>query len=282
MSHREPRETDALLEHGNRDENQIYHAYGRWASCRHKFRKALAEFLGTAVLIAFGSGAVAQLVFSDKNTYFSMCLSWAIGVIAGVYVSGGISGGHLNPAVTLASAVFRDFSWKDVPIYWASQFLGAFFGAFVVYLANMGQLRNFPKDETLGIFVTGLQTESISTLQGFFVEFLGTALLLIVIFATSDKGNTPPGILQPLIVGLTVFAIGTSFGWQTGFAINPARDLGPRFFIALTGWSFSVFSRQSFYFWVPIVAPFLGGLGGAFIYDFFVYASGPSPLHNYH
>ncbi|KAF9168315.1 glycerol channel [Actinomortierella ambigua] len=281
MSHREPRETDALLERGNRDENVMYQAAGHWASVRHKLRKAFAEFLGTAILLAIGSGAVAQLVFSKNNTYGGMCFAWGVGVIAGIYVSGGISGGHLNPAVTLASAIFRDFDWKDVPIYWASQFLGAFFGAAVTYLANMNQLQNTPKDQTAGIFVTALQNDTISTAQGFFVEFVGTAILLIVVFATSDKGNAPAGLLQPLIVGLTIYAIGTSFGYQTGFALNPARDLGPRFFIAITGWGFQVFSKQAFYFWVPIIAPFAGALGGAFLYDLFVYASGPSPLHYY-
>ncbi|KAF9899385.1 hypothetical protein BX616_003071, partial [Lobosporangium transversale] len=188
-------------------------------------------------------------------------------------------GAHLNPAVTLTQAVFRGFSWAEVPIYWAAQFLGAFVGALIVYIANYSSFKGLDNDATIGIFITGPQ-KYVSTGTAFFVEFVGTALLLIAILATSDKGNLPAGNFQPLVLGLVLVLIGDSFGHQTGFALNPARDLAPRLFTALFGWGFGAFSRQGWYFWVPIVAPFTGALGGAFIYDLLIYSSGPSPLNN--
>lgn len=170
----------------------------------------------------------------------------------------------MNPAVTLAMAIFRGFSWAEVPVYWAAQFLGAFAGALVVYVSNYSAIQAVDAAKTIGIFITGRQTDAVSTTAAFIAEFLGTALLVLVILSTSDKGNTPAGNTQPLIIGLSLAAIGTSFGYETGFALNPARDLAPRLFTALFGWGFEAFSRQGWYFWVPIVAPFFGAIGGAF------------------
>ncbi|KAF9353561.1 glycerol channel, partial [Mortierella sp. NVP85] len=189
-------------------------------------------------------------------------------------------GAHLNPAVTLAQAIFRGFAWAEVPFYWIAQFAGAFVGALIVYIFNHAAIKDTDAALTIGIFVTGPQSAKVSTAAAFIAEFLGTALLVLVILATSDKGNTPAGNTQPLIIGLSLFAIGNSFGYLTGFSLNPARDLAPRVFTALFGWGLDAFTRQSWYFWVPIVAPFLGAIGGAFTYDLFVYASGPSPLNN--
>ncbi|KAF9999316.1 glycerol channel [Entomortierella chlamydospora] len=280
-SHSHGHETDPLLERVERGVvHAQYEARSKWAGVRHKFRKAFAEFLGTAILVAFGSGAIAQLVFSPNNSWFTMSLGWGLGLTFGIYVAGGVSGAHLNPAVTLAQAIFRGFSWAELPIYWIAQFAGAFAGALIVYITNYSAIQAADPSATVGIFITGLQTKDVTTTAAFIAEFLGTALLVLVILSTSDKGNTPAGNTQPLIIGLSLAAIGTSFGYQTGFALNPARDLAPRLFTALFGWGFGVFTRQGWYFWVPIVAPFLGAIGGAFTYDLLVYSSGPSPLNN--
>ncbi|KAF8928998.1 Aquaporin-3, partial [Dissophora ornata] len=188
-------------------------------------------------------------------------------------------GAHLNPAVTLVQVIFRGLPWSELPFYWVAQFAGAFAGALIVYISNYSAIQAADPAKTVGIFVTSLQTPDVSTTAAFIAEFLGTALLVLVILATSDKGNTPAGNAQPLIIGLSLAAIGTSFGYQTGFALNPARDLAPRLFTALFGWGFDVFTSQSWYFWVPIVAPFSGAIVGAFVYDLLVYG-GPSPLNN--
>ncbi|KAG0205622.1 glycerol channel [Mortierella sp. GBA30] len=278
--HHHHSETDPLLERGERNAVPKYEPHSKWAGIRHKFRKAFAEFLGTAILVAFGSGAIAQMVFSNHNSWFTMSLGWGLGLTFGIYVAGGVSGAHLNPAVSLAMVIFRGLAWADFVIYSISQFAGAFAGALIVYIFNYSALKSADHASTIGIFVTGLQNENVSTAAAFLAEFLGTAFLLLVILSTSDKGNTPAGNLQPLVIGLALTAIGTSFGYLTGFGLNPARDLAPRLFTAIFGWGFKAFTRQSWYFWVPIVAPFLGAIGGAFTYDLLVYSSGPSPLNN--
>ncbi|KAF9117156.1 glycerol channel [Mortierella sp. AM989] len=274
-----PNETEPLLERAERGVAHHYQATSKWSDVRHKFRKAFAEFLGTAILVAFGSGAIAQLVFSKNNSWFTMSLGWGLGLTFGIYIAGGISGAHLNPAVTLAQAIFRGFSWAEVPVYWIAQFAGAFVGALIVYFTNYSAIQAADRAKTVGIFITGLQNDDVSTTAAFIAEFLGTALLVLVILSTSDKGNTPAGNTQPLIIGLSLAAIGTSFGYQTGFALNPARDLAPRLFTAIFGWGLDAFTRQSWYFWVPIVAPFGGAISGAFIYDVLIYG-GRSPLNN--
>ena len=154
-------------------------------------------------------------------------------------------------------AIFRGFSWVEVPIYWIAQLIGAFIGAVIVYITNYSAINAAERNDTIGIFSTGLQTPAVSTGAAFLSELFGTALLLIVIVSTSDTGNTPAGRTKPLIIGLSLVAIGISFGWETGFAVNPARDLGPRIFAAIAGWGSTAFSRQNYYFWVPIVAPLL-------------------------
>ncbi|KAF9946697.1 hypothetical protein BGZ72_011214 [Mortierella alpina] len=254
----------------------------KWIGIRYKYRKPLAEFLGTAIMIAFGCGAVAQTVFSENNTWFTVSLAWGLGLIIAIHVAGGVSGAHLNPAVTFALAVFRGFAWADVPIYWVAQMAGAFVGALIVYVANCSALRAADREKTMGIFFTARQTADISTVDAFVFEFIATALLLIIILATTDKKNLPAGVVQPLTMGLSITLIGTTYGYQTGYAINPARDLGPRFFTAISGWGFGVFSRQDYYFWVPIVAPFLGATAGACVYDVFICSSDPKTADTEH
>ncbi|KAG9320589.1 hypothetical protein KVV02_006929 [Mortierella alpina] len=247
----------------------------KWIGIRYKYRKPLAEFAATAIMIAFGCGAVAQTVLSANNTWFSVSLAWGLGVTIAVHVAGGVSGAHLNPAVTFALALFRGFPWADLPIYWVAQISGAFVGALVVYVANCSALRAADREKTMGVFFTARQTAEVSTVDAFVYEFIATALLLIIILATTDKKNNPAGVIQPLTMGLSITLIGTAFGYQTGYAINPARDLGPRFFTAISGWGFGVFSRQDYYFWVPIVAPLLGATAGACVYDVFICSSDP-------
>ncbi|KAK3827518.1 MAG: aquaporin-like protein [Benniella sp.] len=257
----------------------VYHPTSTWSKLRRKFKKAFAEFLGTAILVAFGTGAIAQLTFSPHSSWFTMSLGWGLGLTFGIYVSAGISGAHLNPAVTLSQAIFRGFAWADVPIYWVAQFLGAFFGALITYTFNHRRFGAADDHKTIGIFVTGRGDDNVSTLAAFTAELIGTAFLLVVILATSDKFNTPAGNVKPLIIGLSLAAIGNSFGYETGFALNPARDLAPRLLTLIAGWGTYAFTRQDWYFWIPIVAPFVGAVVGNLLYDVFVYV-GPSPLND--
>ncbi len=240
-------------------------------------REALAEFFGTAILLTVGLGVVAQTVLSSNSagSPLGIHLCWGLAVVLGVYASAGVSGAHLNPAVTLALAVRRGFPWARVPSYLVAQLLGAFVGAAIVYLTYREALAAFDggvrqvlgPQGTAGIFAT-YPAAYLSTFGGFVDQVVGTALLVAMVFALSDERNAPPSAsLVPLFVGLTVVAIGMAFGVNAGYAINPARDFGPRLFTALAGWGGEVFTAANAFWWVPIVGPCVGGVVGGTAYD---------------
>lgn len=256
---------------------------------RHKLREPLAEFLGTMVLILFGDGVVAQVVLSagEKGEYQSISWCWGIGVMFGVYCSGGISGGHLNPAVTLSNCVYRGFPWKKLPAYVLAQMLGAFCGSMIVYGNYKSAIDNFEGQgirsvlgdtSSAGIFCT-YPAEFMTRTGMFFSEIVASAILMMGIYAINDDNNLAAGDLGPIALFFLIFGIGAAFGWETGYAINPARDFGPRFASFCLGYSPQVFSAGGYYFWIPIVGPCLGCLLGGFIYDLLVFTGAESPLN---
>jgi len=248
---------------------------------RESLREMLAEFLGTFVLIVFGTAVVAQVVLSRQanGSYLSINLGWGLAVAMGVYVAGGVTGAHLNPAVTLTLAVRRGFPWGKVLPYWAAQIAGAFTGALITFITYREAFRAFDggvrqvvgPQATAGIFATYPQA-FLSTFPGGLVDqIVGTALLLLMIFAISDAKNLAPDPkIAPLVVGLLVTVIGMTFGYNAGYAINPARDLGPRLFTAVAGWGGEVFRAGNGWWWVPIAGPLIGGVLGGLVYDVFV------------
>lgn len=243
-------------------------------------REILAEFLGTFILIALGAGVVAQVVMSNNanGSYISINIAWGIAVTMGVYVAGGVSGAHLNPAVTLALAVRRGFPWSKVIPFSLAQVAGAFAASALVFAVYREAFDAFDSGErmvtgakaTAGIFATYPQP-FLSTFGGLIDQITGTAILMLVILAITDaRNNAPTSNLAPLMIGLLVVAIGMCFGYNAGYAINPARDFGPRLFTFVGGWGAEVFRAGNYWFWVPIVGPLIGGVVGAFIYDFMV------------
>lgn len=239
-------------------------------------KEVLAEFLGTLVLITFGSAVVAQVVLSgEKNgQYFSINLAWGLAVTMAVYVAGGVSGAHLNPAVTLAMATRRALEWRKVIPYVLAQTAGAFAGAGIALLLYREAFNAFDggtrQMATAGIFATYPQPY-LSALGGLFDQIIGTGFLLLVICAIGDSRNlAPSGNIGPLLVGLLVALIGMSMGLNCGYAINPARDFGPRLLTSVAGWGSQVFRSGNNgvpWFWVPIVGPLIGGVVGAQAYD---------------
>ena len=253
-------------------------------------REAAAEFLGTFVLIIFGVGVVAQVVLSGgaSGEYLSINLAWGLAVTMAVYVAGGISGAHLNPAVTLAMAVHRRFEWRKVPLYCAAQFAGAFAASAVVYATYREALNHFDggvrqvvgPQATAGIWATYPQPFLSVFPGGVADQIVGTALLVGIIFALTDRLNLAPHpSATPVLVGALVFLIGACFGFNSGYAINPARDLGPRVFTAIAGWGSEVFRAGHSWWWVPVVAPPIGGVLGGYVYDLLVsrYHGRPEP-----
>ncbi|EEP78744.1 conserved hypothetical protein [Uncinocarpus reesii 1704] len=259
-----------------------------WSRIRHTFREPFAEFFGVFVLVLFGNGSVAQVVLSkgEKGSYQSISWGWGLGVMLGVYTAG-ISGAHLNPAVTLANCIFRKFPWRKFPIYSLAQILGGFCASGVVYANYITAIDFYEGGQ--GIRTVGLATSSagifctypapfVTRTAQFFSEFIASAILMFCIFALLDNGNYGAGKMTPLGLFFVIFGIGACFGWETGYAINLARDFGPRLMSFALGYGREVWSAGNWYFWVPIVAPFLGCVFGGFLYDVFLY-TGDSPIN---
>jgi glycerol uptake facilitator protein len=246
--------------------------------------ECIAEFFGTLVLILFGDGCVASFALFNKlpgfaNPVFAqnwvvIILGWGFAVMLGIYVAGAVSGAHINPAVTLAFAARGKFPWNKVVPYWIAQMLGAFIAAAILFFVYHGAIMNAAGNQNVATAVGGVfytyPKPFVGTFGAFCDEFVGTALLVGLIFAIVDARNQPiQANLNPLIIGFLIVAIGASFGLNTGYAINPARDFGPRLWMAIVSGGASL-SANNFYFWIPIVAPLVGGVAGAFIYDFTV------------
>jgi glycerol uptake facilitator protein len=231
----------------------------------------LAEFLGTLVLILFGNGVVAMVVLfaGDKGGYTNISLAWGLGVTMGIYVAGKISGAHLNPAVTVALAVRRGFPWAKVLPYSIAQIAGAFVAAAIVFWNYHPAFMQADPGltHTAGVFTTFPGVVNQTWAAGLLDQIIGTALLLMMIFALTDERNQPPGNLVPILIGLVVVVIGMSFGGMHGYAINPARDFGPRLWTVVAGFKDNGLTDGSFVFWVPIVGPLVGGVLGALMYD---------------
>lgn len=235
----------------------------------------VAEFAGTMILILFGVGVVAQVVTSKGalGDHDSIAWAWGLGVTFGVYTAARISGAHLNPAVSIALAAFGDFSWRKVLPFALAQTAGAFVAALLVRWLYSDAIATIDPHHTLatqGIFSTlpGNGSMDISTGTALLDQVLGTAILLFLILAVTDTNNDAPvAWMAPFIVGLIVVAIGMAWGTNAGYAINPARDFGPRLASFITGYG-TAFEDQrgSLYFWVPIVGPVIGGLLGAGAY----------------
>jgi len=239
----------------------------------------LAEFIGTAILLLFGTGVVANVnlnkTIAEKQTpWVLITAAWGFAVFVGVFITSQSSGAHLNPAVTLGLAVAKKFSWSLVPGYFVSQLAGAMFGSWLAYITYIDHYR-FTDDETTvrGTFCTGPAIKNIK--NNLFSEAIGTFILVFgALFIVepnikingTEVENFGLGALEALPIGILVWLIGMALGGTTGYAINPARDFGPRMIYQLiprknknAEWNYS---------WVPILGPFLGGATAGIIYNF--------------
>ncbi|NWG12695.1 MAG: MIP family channel protein [Acidobacteria bacterium] len=210
-----------------------------------------------------------------NGSYLAVNVGWGLGVALGVYISAGISGAHINPAISVAFALRRGFPWKKVIPYSVAQTAGAFTAAAIVFAVYREAFTAFDGGTrmitgvkaTAGIFATYPQP-FLSIPGGLVDQVFGTALLVLLVCALTDRRNSAPEAnLGPLLIGLLVVAIGICFGFNSGYAINPARDLGPRLFTWIAGWGTGVFTAGNYWFWVPIVGPLVGACLGVWIYD---------------
>ena len=242
----------------------------------------IAEAVGTMILVLLGDGVVANVLLArskgQNSGWIVITVGWGVAVTIAVYAVGRISGAHLNPAVTIALAAIGSFPWPSVAGYVAAQIVGAFLGGVLVWLAYLPHWR--PTDDAgakLAVFCTGPAVRQ--TGANIVTEMIGTAMLLFGVLAIGanaegwvqagdvDLSQVFSRALQPLLVGILVLGIGLSLGGPTGYAINPARDVGPRLAHAIlpipgkgpSDWSYG---------WIPVVAPIAGGIAGAALYTF--------------
>ncbi|BGP38045.1 hypothetical protein JCM10449v2_001972 [Rhodotorula kratochvilovae] len=264
-----------------------------WGTVRYALREPLAEFLGTLVLICIGIGADCQTKISQETmgAYQSMNWSWGFGVMTALYIAGGISGGHTNPAVTITLAIFRGFPWKMVPRYIIAQVLGGFCGALIIYGNYRRAINEYDPYKLIAatdysnasatLFITAPTVGVSSTVEGFCQEILAGAILTIAVLALGDENNAPPGAgLGAIVLGFVVVAIGMSNGWISGYAVNPARDFGPRLALWALGYGTNLWTHDDWWWLVgPICGPVIGSIAGALAYDLCIFTGPGSPIN---
>ncbi|KAM8781684.1 aquaporin-9 [Rhynchonycteris naso] len=239
-------------------------------------KETLAELLGTLIMVVLGCGTVAQAVLSRGHLggVVTINVGFAMAVVMAIYVTGGVSGGHINPAVSFAMCLFGRMKWFKLPFYIGAQFLGAFLGAailFGIYYDGLmafagGKLLIVGENATAHIFAT-YPAPYLSPANAFADQVVSTMFLIMIVFAIFDSRNlgVPKG-LEPTVIGLLIIVLSSSLGLNSGCAMNPARDLSPRLFTALAGWGFEVFRTGNNFWWIPVVGPMVGALIGGLIY----------------
>ncbi|KAI0313686.1 aquaporin-like protein [Amylostereum chailletii] len=281
---------------------------------RSAIRAPAGEALGSMILVLFGLSVQCQVMLSKNpgvapaqaGEFLSIGFGWGTGLALGVWLTGGASGGHISPVVTIAMAIFRGFSWRRVPVYILAQLFGAWFGAIIVYanyfhaidIVEGGQgVRTIAG--TAGLFAL-YTPEYVPAANAFFNEFLCSFLLMIAVFSVTDNsGGALPLGLAPMILFIVVLTISQGFGLQTGAGISPARDLGPRIMTSMVGYGqdgafawlillrdsdrgalHAVFNyRDQFWLWCMQAGPLAGGLIGAIVYDLLIFVGPQSPFN---
>jgi glycerol uptake facilitator protein len=244
----------------------------------------IAEAVAVGIIIAIGDSAAAMYTLYDpspyQQAYWGVCIAWGLAVTIAIYTTASVSGCHANPAVTLALAIYRKFSWVKVLPYFAAQLVGGITGAVIVYtlfspvIDHFNALHHLTRDAggAAGVFFThpGL---AILPMHAFTDEVILTSILVFGIFAITEQYNeqAPGANSGALIIGFLVATIGASMGYLEGWAINPARDLGPRIFCFFTGWGVAAFPSPQNYWWIPVVAPLLGGVAGGAAYQLLIH-----------
>jgi len=257
---------------------------------RAAVREPMAEFVGTALLMIFGGGAGCSavlsgnpdIVASERGSWLSISFGWAVGIAAGVWICGGISGGHINPAITLTMAVWRGFPWKKVPGYIFAQIMGCLVGTGITYGLYYHAIDIFEgpgvrTQATASIFAN-YSLSYLTPVSNFFHEFVATGVLIMLLFAMTDKRNMAIGThMLPIALFVVVLGYGTSFGMQS-YGLNPARDLGPRLFLSMAGYGKELWTyRSHFWLWCNVLATASGAQAGALVYDLFL-NDGPTIL----
>jgi aquaglyceroporin related protein len=268
-------------------EDEIHNLHTHWSVIRLRFREPLAELL--AVIVQLTLGFCANLAYTTSNgssgAADTTCWAWGLATMVGIYIAGGISGAHLNPAISIMLYIYRGFPLRKIPIYVLAQLLGAFiaaliaFGVFRTDIINYGGV-NLADGDTISSFITYPRHVWIDHSTAFFTEFTATSILAVAVLALGDDANAPPGAgMSALIIGLIVTVLSMAFGYNTGCAMNPTRDLGPRLAVLALGYGGGNTFGNSYWVWGPWCATIGGAIFGAFLYDSLIFVGGESPVN---
>lgn len=263
--------------------DEVHNNHTKWSEIRTRFREPLAELL--AVIIQLTLGFCADLAATtSNNTGDTTAWAWGLATMVGIYISGGISGAHLNPALSVTLWIYRGFPLRKIPIYVFAQILGAFIAALIAFgIYQEGIIHyggsNLANGGTVNDFVTSRRFDWMTAPTAFFNEFVATAILSATVMALGDDSNAPPGAgMNSLIIGLVITVIIMAFGHNTGAACNPSRDFGPRLALLALGYGDSLFT-SAYWFYGPWVACTTGAIVGAGLYDFAIFTGGESPIN---
>ncbi|KAJ5881933.1 uncharacterized protein N7529_000605 [Penicillium soppii] len=264
--------------------------FNTWSKIRHSIREPLAEWLGTTIAMTIGLCATLSNFTSSSQagTYTSQSAAWGFGFMVAIYTTGGISGGHMNPAITIALSVFRGFPARRCVIYIAAQLLGAITAGGIAYalyhdaIVNVAATAGVSQGESVA--ATALITAPkpfVHPATAFFTEFVGSALLFGAVLALGDDSNAPPGAgMQAFIMGILISIIILALGYNTGGCFNCARDFGPRLVAVMAGWGGHLFREtHAWWVWGPWCADISGALFGALVYDMAIFTGGESPVN---
>ncbi|WPH02315.1 aquaporin-like protein [Acrodontium crateriforme] len=266
-------------------DNEIHNVHTVWSVYRIKHREFLAELLGVVVQLTMGFCSDLSVQIADKGNPNTTAWAWGFATMIAIYVSGGISGAHLNPVITIILYFYRGFPRSKMPAYFLAQFLGAFIAAFIAYGLYFASIHEYlstnqgPALDIMNSFVTSQRESWIDTTTAFFNEFVGTAMLVIAVLSLGDDQNAPPGAgMNAFIIGLVVTVQNFAFAFQTGIAANPSRDFGPRLALLALGYDKKLFTNP-FWFYGPFAGTLLGGFTGGLLYDVLVFTGGESPIN---
>lgn len=265
-------------------DEEVHNLHTHWSVIRVRFREPLAELLAVTVQLTLGFCADLVVATSSTQTDTNTNWAWGLATMIGVYIAGGISGAHLNPAISIMLYIYRGFPLRKIPIYVAAQLLGGFIAALIAFGIYRNDIihssgSNLAAGGTVESFITFPRYDWVDGSTAFFNEFVATAILAISILALGDDTNAPPGAgMNAFIIGLVIVALNMSFAYNTGAAMNPSRDLGPRLAVLALGYGTDVFTT-AYWFWGPWCATISGAIVGGFLYDVAIFVGGESPVN---
>ncbi|GAQ10040.1 uncharacterized membrane protein YFL054C [Aspergillus lentulus] len=264
--------------------------FNKWGEIRYRFREPLAEWLGTTIAMTLGLCAGLQTYTSQNQagSFPSLAPAWGFAFMIAIYMAGGVSGGHLNPAITISMAVWRGFPARKCMVYVAAQIVGGITAGGIAYalyhdaIVDSALANHVTQGESLArqALLTAPK-DFVHPVTAFFNEFVGTAILVGTIMALGDDTNAPPGAgMQAFILGILISVLVLALGYNTGGCFNGARDFGPRLVALMAGWGGQVFrEKNAWWIWGPWAADITGGLCGTFLYDLAIFTGAESPIN---